>query len=92
MPRPSNSHARRAEIVDGMLTVMATAGYERASIQAIAAAAGLTPGLLHYHFGSKEKILLAVLSSIEAAVTDRFLRRTDESSTPRQALDAWIDA
>lgn len=92
MPRPSNSHARRAEIVDGMLTVMASSGYERASIQAIAAAAGLTAGLLHYHFGSKEKILLAVLDTIEEAITARFQRRVTADTPPRAALDAWIDA
>ncbi|MDG1480159.1 MAG: TetR/AcrR family transcriptional regulator [Myxococcota bacterium] len=92
MPRPSNSRARRAEIVDGMLTVMATAGYERASIQAIAAAAGLTAGLLHYHFGSKEKILLAVLDTIEEAITARFEQRISPDAPPRVALEAWIDA
>jgi TetR/AcrR family transcriptional repressor of bet genes len=75
-----------------MLTVMAAVGYERASIQAIAAAAGLTPGLLHYHFGSKEQILLAVLETIEARITARFTRRVGSSPAPRQALDAWIDA
>lgn len=92
MPRPSNSRARRAEIVDGMLTVMATTGYERASIQAIAAAAGLTAGLLHYHFGSKEKILLAVLDTIEEAITVRFAQRAAPDAPPRVALEAWIDA
>jgi TetR/AcrR family transcriptional regulator, transcriptional repressor of bet genes len=92
VPRPSNSRERRAEIVDGMLTVMSTSGYERASIQAIAAAAGLTAGLLHYHFGSKEKILLAVLDTIEEAITARFQQRVPPDAPPRVALEAWIDA
>ena len=92
MPRPSNTAQRRAQIIDGMLTVMATEGYERASIQAIARAANLTPGLLHYHFGSKEKILLAVLETIQSQLIARYVRHAGEDPSPQRALDAWIDA
>ena len=92
MPRPSNTQQRREQIVDGMLTVMATTGYARASIQAIARAAQLTPGLLHYHFGSKEQILLAVLQTIEERLAARYSDRVGSTSNPAQAIDAWIDA
>ena len=90
--RPSNTQQRRAQIVDGMLTVMATTGYARASIQAIAGAAQLSPGLLHYHFSNKEQILLAVLQTIEDRLIARYTARTGSDLEPAQALEAWIDA
>ena len=92
VPRPSNTQKRRAQIVDGMLTVMAATGYTGASIQAIARAAELSPGLLHYHFSSKEQILLAVLQTIEENIAARYAARAGNEPAPDQALDAWIDA
>lgn len=92
MPRPSNTQQRRAQIVDGMLTVMATTGYTRASIQAIARAAALSPGLLHYHFTSKEQILLAVIQAIEENLAARYAARAGSEPEPAEALEAWIDA
>ena len=43
---------------------MADRGYERASVTAIAKAAGLTPGLVHYHFHNKKEILLALVTFV----------------------------
>lgn len=64
MARPTNTDARRAEIVEAMLRVMARRGYARASIAAIAEEAGLTAGLVHYHFRNKQAILLLSLIHI----------------------------
>ena len=66
MAARTNTHERRAQIVDGLLTVMATTGYEGATIVAIGKAAGLTSGLVHYHFATKDEVLLAL---VEAGLT-----------------------
>jgi len=93
MPRPRNTDARRAQIVDGLLDVMARAGYDGASIQEIARAAGLTPGLLHYHFGSKQEILVALVERLIDGVRARYDARLAAGVTePRARLDAFIDA
>ncbi|MCB9613118.1 MAG: TetR family transcriptional regulator C-terminal domain-containing protein [Sandaracinus sp.] len=88
MARPSNRDERRAQIVDGLLRVLPETGYERATIQRIAEAAGLSPGLVHHHFGSKLEILLALGERLATLVE----ARAKPSSTPRGRLDAWIDA
>lgn len=90
MPR-TNKEERRRQITTGLMTVMAERGYERASTAAIARAAGLTPGLLHYHFENKQEILLAVGESLDAVVQARFDRR-GAGSIGRQAVSAFIDA
>lgn len=71
---------------------MASKGYEGASIAQIAAGAGLTPGLIHYHFRNKEEILLALLDQL----SDTFQRRLDRvleavAPAPLARLDALLD-
>ena len=90
MGRPSNTADRRREIVDGLLDVIVTDGYEGASVARIARAAGLAPGLVHYHFESKQEVLLALVDRLAALVRARFERR--RSDAPTAQLDAFIDA
>lgn len=93
MPRPSNTEARRDEIVEGLLTVMAERGYAGASINAIAKAASLTPGLLHYHFSSKKEMLTALVERLSAQLRDRYQRRLERAGPePWARLEAFVDA
>ncbi len=61
MPRPSNTRERKIQIVEALMNVMSTEGYAGATIPLIAKQAGLTAGLVHYHFDSKQSILLALV-------------------------------
>jgi TetR/AcrR family transcriptional regulator, transcriptional repressor of bet genes len=94
MPRPSNTQARRDQIVDGLLSVMSLAGYERASIAAIARAAGLSSaGLVHYHFASKQEILVVLVERLVATVEARYRARVERAGCdPHRRLHAFIDA
>lgn len=93
MPRPSNTEERRAQIVEGLMLVLRERGYERASIAHIARAAGLTPGLVHYHFPSKQAVLLAVGEALDARFSARYERRLARAGDgPRAALHAFVDA
>ncbi len=74
------------------MNVMSRQGYDGASIQEIAREAQLTPGLIHYHFRSKQDILLALVDKIEKIIEDRYLRRAENATTPWQHLYAIIDA
>lgn len=92
MARPSNTDARREEIVNGLLQVMAKEGYERASVVEIARAAGLTPGLVHYHFGSKREILVALVARLSSALETRRERLLAGATSPKARLSAFLDA
>jgi TetR/AcrR family transcriptional regulator, regulator of cefoperazone and chloramphenicol sensitivity len=46
----------RARIREAALTHFASEGYERATIRGIAQTAGVSPGLLRHHYGSKEAL------------------------------------
>lgn len=92
MARPKNTEARRAQIVEGLLKAVATQGYEAASVKDIAKAAGLSPGLLHYHFGSKHAILLALIETLGGRLEERLAGAMQGVADPRARLDAVIDA
>jgi TetR/AcrR family transcriptional repressor of bet genes len=90
MPRPSNTDERRAQIVRGLMAVMAKHGYDGASIADVAARADLTAGLVHYHFKNKLEILVEVVRTLGA----EHLRAVDAhvaSAAPADHLAAFID-
>lgn len=61
----SNPEDKRAEILNEAIGIIGECGYNGFSIRQLAARCKLTnPGLLHY-FGSKEKLLVAVLADSE---------------------------
>jgi AcrR family transcriptional regulator len=49
----------RARIREAALRHFAEEGYQGATIRAIAGTAGVSPGLLRHHFGSKEELRAA---------------------------------
>jgi AcrR family transcriptional regulator len=58
--RPGESGAREA-ILEAARALFAQHGFERATIRAVAAAAGVDPALVHHYFGSKEQLFEAAL-------------------------------
>ena len=74
------------------METMANNGYDKASIQAIAKAAGLTPGLIHYHFKTKQEILVELINNLNGKAQARFQARLETANTPTDRLNAYIDA
>lgn len=92
MARPSNTAQRRREITAALIDVMAQRGYEGASTQAVAEAAGLSPGLVHYHFASKREILVAAVEALVEGVEQRYATRREGAASAQAELDAFVDA
>ncbi|WOB10302.1 TetR/AcrR family transcriptional regulator [Piscinibacter gummiphilus] len=91
-PSTTNTESRRAAIVAAMLPVMARHGYEKATIQAIAREAGLTPGLLHYHFKSKQEILVSLVAAVVEFARTRFESQSASAAEPMERLQAYVQA
>jgi TetR/AcrR family transcriptional repressor of bet genes len=92
MARPSNTEQRKEQIIYGLQTVMAEKGYEKASTQAIAKAAGLSPGLIHYHFKTKQEILIELVRKIKVFGEQRYEKLCIGKSSAQERLDAFIGA
>jgi len=92
MGRPSNKTERRQQIAHALLTVMAEKGYETATITEISKAAGLTSGLIHYHFKNKQEILTEAISILANAAKVRYELKVQNKVSPKEKLNAFIDA
>jgi len=92
--------AREGEQVGRILAAaercFGSAGYEAASLREIAAEAGVSKSLLHYHFQSKEHLYLEVLVRIYNRLAVRITEAVAERGLPAErallALDALFDA
>ncbi|PFG18638.1 TetR/AcrR family transcriptional regulator [Serinibacter salmoneus] len=63
--------ARRAQIIDGAIDVIAERGYHAASLASIAARAGVAKSALLYYFDSKDALLRQVLEEVFAEIEKR---------------------
>jgi AcrR family transcriptional regulator len=73
----------RARIRDAALGQFAEHGFERATIRGIASAAGVSPGLVRHHFGSKQ----ALRDAVDAHVLQEIRRISDEVMEGSQRRD-----
>jgi AcrR family transcriptional regulator len=66
-PRPNSRAEQRrrteARILDQAAQVFAAEGYERTTIRAVAAAAGVDAGLVMHYFGSKQELFRRVIEA-----------------------------
>lgn len=92
MARPSNTAERRRQIVDALIRVMPKSGYDGASVAQVAEAAGLAPGLVHYHFASKREILLAAVDELERRAGERWQPRRAKAKGAWGSLSSFLDS
>lgn len=83
---------RRREIIHGLKLCMAEIGYEKASLRNIAMKGGIPPGSIHYHFRTKEEILLALLQDLVAIEDKRYQSLISSTTAPKVKMDFFIDS
>jgi AcrR family transcriptional regulator len=59
--RKAQAQWRREQLLRVAARVFAQRGIEAATMKDIGEAAGITPGLIHYYFGSKEALIVSVI-------------------------------
>lgn len=88
MPRPPDD-ARRQELLDAVIEAVAAGGIGGRSLRDLAAAVGTSHRMLLHHFGSREELLVAVVTEVERR------QMTTLSSLPHDPADAvaamWAD-
>jgi AcrR family transcriptional regulator len=88
IPRPRRATVRR-RLLDAALKVFAEFGFESASVDQVAAAAGLTKGAVYSNFAGKDDLFFAmmsdqVMSRVEAV--QAILAANPADAQPRQTL------
>lgn len=84
----SGEKARR--IVDAMRVSVAKRGTAGATFDHVAREAGVSRGLLHYYFGTKERLLVEVVRSDTEIRVERLDRAVAEAKTVDDVLDVLV--
>lgn len=94
MSDANSSRGRRTvrRILDSARRLFGEEGYQGASMQQVATAAGVSKGLLHYHFQSKEHLLVEAMRATFRQIFERFEERTGRGEKGMATAVVVLDA
>ena len=82
----------RAKLIDAALAQFARTGIRASSLRAVAETAGVTPAMLHYYFGDKRQMTLAVIEErLLPAVAPLRSKIENAGDTPAELVHAFVD-
>jgi len=84
--------ARRRQIVDTAIGIIATRGYSRTSLAEIAREAGISKGVISYHFKGKGELVEEILSHLMREPADFIKKRVDACDSALEKLQAYVTA
>ena len=94
LPRKISRDQRRQQLIDATMRVLARKGYSQTTLSNVALEAGVSHGLVNFHFETKEKLLtetLLYMAEEYRANWTRYLSGADPAS-PAAQLDALLRA
>jgi AcrR family transcriptional regulator len=86
--KKASEESRREQIVQAAFQVAAREGLEQLTIRLVATEAGLSTGLVFFHFKSKEALLLALLDWVLDSLFETW--DVSEDLPPTERLLAWL--
>jgi AcrR family transcriptional regulator len=89
-PESFTRTARKAQIVDCAIEVIAEVGYQQASIRKIADRVGIAMSAVLYHFGSKENLVDAIVEHMYRMALATLVPALDVETTATGKLNAYI--
>jgi AcrR family transcriptional regulator len=92
-PRTMSREARRTQLIESTIETLAARGYSRTTLTEVARAAGLSHGLVLFHFETKEKLLAETLNYLADEYRQNWqdaLSRVGDD--PAEQLNALIEA
>jgi AcrR family transcriptional regulator len=93
VPKRIDHEQRRRRLTEALWRVLAVDGLEAVSLRRVAAAAGVSMGMVQHYFSDKEEMVLFALSSMTDRVGRRIgaaLAALPESAGPRHRLRAIL--
>jgi AcrR family transcriptional regulator len=90
--RRLSREARARQLLDIAETVFTARGVQTSSMDDIAAAAGISKPILYDHYGSKDRLLAAVILRAGSVLGDAVLAAVNSAPTPEDALARGLRA
>jgi len=92
-PRKQSRDARRVQVIEATIETLAERGYARTTVTDVARRAGISHGLVLFHFDSKEGLLTETLRSLAAEYRDNWQAALAAAEpSPQAQLAALLDA
>lgn len=92
-PRTMSREARRAQLINSTIETLASRGYSRTTLTDVARAAGLSHGLVLFHFETKEQLLAETLNHLAEEYRQNWQAALARTGTdPAEQLNALIEA
>lgn len=92
-PRKLSREARRQQLIEATISVLAIRGYARATLTEVADTAGLSHGLVNFHFTSKDMLFSETLAYLSEEYTQNWQRAVAQAGPSAAGqLDALIRA
>ena len=85
------SNIRRRELAEATLLTLQAHGFQGTTVQRVSEQAGMSPGLVHHYFRTKDDMLEAAIRLTNARITEAVIARLHRSKTPRERLVAVIE-
>lgn len=82
--------ARRAQIITAAVDTIAEVGYPNASLARIADTAGISKGVISYHFAGKDELMDQVVTDIYTEIGESVLPRIMEQQNAADMLRAHV--
>ncbi len=91
LPRKASRDVRRQQLIDATIRVLGEKGYAALTVADVARAAGLSPGIVIFHFTSKDELLAEVLRFLAADYRAHWEARMNEAGPePADRLKALM--
>ena len=90
MPRLVDHDARKRELLDASLALVASEGIEAATLRRLARAADCTTGAITYYFEGRDSLLVAMLRRAHQTTGARMLLAAGQGASPRDRLWAVL--
>ena len=91
-PPDSAAGIRKAQLIRAVYRVMSREGVHRVSLQRIAEEAGVSKGLLLYHYDTKDAMVLSAMEWVLESTADRRRHHVANIDDDAQLLSAVLDA
>jgi len=85
-------NARRAQIIECAINTIAELGYPNASLAEIAKRAGISKGVISYHFAGKSELMQQVVNTVVERATAVMLPRIFAERSTAGMLRAYIES
>jgi TetR/AcrR family transcriptional regulator, transcriptional repressor of bet genes len=91
MPKVGMEPIRRQQLIEATIASISRYGFADATISRISKEAGVSTGIIHHYFGSKDDLLEATMRTLLQQLRQDVVERLAQAATPEDRLYAIIN-